>query len=129
MGREIVEAVFKMSGPGLQPPNSHRRMMIVVANCGFVVGGNVAAALYIFAPKRIAEPVQSGLAVIAAAASWYLLWREKKRLEKWRQELRNTLDNMDEAVRAELTQRFPDDPAFVDAIIDQMKEQLNHEPH
>lgn len=125
MGREIVEAVFKVSGPGLQPAdNNYRRMFLVAALSGFTFGLDVAGVLYIKAPRHIAETVQVALAALAALAAVFLLVRERRRLSALMTQLQREMDNLYETARTDLTQQYPDDPAFVDAIIDQMREQF-----
>jgi hypothetical protein len=127
MEREITDAVFKVSGPGLHPPDNHRRMFLVVALSGFVLGLDVATMLYLHARRPIAELVQGGLAIICAAAATWILFLEGRRLRAWRVELARQMDDLYETARADLTQQWPNDPAFVDAIVDRMRNEFERQ--
>jgi hypothetical protein len=124
MGREIIETVFKVRGPGIQPASNYRRMYLVVMLSGFTFGLDVAGVLYIKAPRSIAETVQVALAGLAGLAAVILLVLERRRRSAWMVKLQHEMGNLYEVARTDLTQQYPDDPAFVDAIIEQMREQF-----
>jgi hypothetical protein len=125
MGRQLSKVVFNVQGAGLQPSH-YRNTFITIAASGFIFGSSTVAILYITLQnhRHIANDIVFVLQLISAVIGLVFALREGRRLRAMRDELRKDAPRMLASMRADFTERYPDDPEFVNAIIHEMEESL-----
>jgi hypothetical protein len=125
MGRTLSKVVLNVQGAGLQPAN-YRNTFITLTCSAFIMGTSITTILYIGLKnhRHIANDIVLVLNLAGAVIGLIFAVREGRRIRKVRDELRKEAPQMLAQMRADFTERYPDDPEFVNAIIHEMEESL-----